>query len=52
MTFSVSAALLLGVLVFALLRKDVCVVLGFYLPSTLIAPNQTFVGGFTSGLKF
>ena len=64
MTFSVSAVLLLGVVAFILLRKDglkpvhliVCVMLGFYLASSSIAPSirqsAASVGGFISGLKF
>jgi hypothetical protein len=64
MTVSVSAVLLLAGAAVFLLRKDglkpvhliVCVLLGFYLASTSIAPSirqgAATVGGFFSGLKF
>jgi hypothetical protein len=64
MVFSVSGVLLLGVIVFILFRKDglkvshmiVCMLLGFYLASTSIAPNikqsGASIASFISGLKF
>src|SRR5690242_9650555 len=63
MVFSVSGVLLLGIIVFILFRKDglkvshmiVCMLLGFYLASTSIAPNikqsGASIASFISGLK-
>ena len=64
MVFSVSGVLLLGIIVFILFRKDglkishmiVCMLLGFYLASTSIAPNikqsGASIASFISGIHF
>lgn len=64
MALSVSAVLLLLIVVFLLIRKSglkgghalVCVLLGFYLASSSIAPTihqlTTNVAGMISGFKF
>ena len=63
MALSISAAVLLAVIVFLLVRKSglkaghavVCILLGFYLASSSIAPTMSqltnSVAGMISGLK-
>ncbi|MEU1279916.1 MULTISPECIES: hypothetical protein [unclassified Streptomyces] len=64
MALSISAVVLLAIVVFLLIRKSglkgghavVCVLLGFYLASSSIAPTiselTTNVAGMIGGLKF
>ncbi|AKL67710.1 hypothetical protein OHU17_13335 [Streptomyces goshikiensis] len=64
MALSISAVVLLAIIVFLLVRRSglkaghacVCVLLGFYLASSSIAPTlsqlTTNVAGMISGLKF
>ncbi|MFJ5551266.1 MULTISPECIES: hypothetical protein [unclassified Streptomyces] len=64
MALSISAVVLLAIIVFLLVRKSglkaghafVCMLLGFYLASSTIAPTvrelTTNVAGMISGLKF